>query len=72
MEITLESAQKAGTLVTYNYAFTDEELAIALQTTRLVLAYFEGRGRERYYLITRILEEDIRTLERFVEGRKCQ
>lgn len=43
MQITEEEAKIAGKLAD-NISWTDKELALVIKTTKLVIAYMEGRG----------------------------
>jgi len=66
--MTVEQMHKGGE-ITQQMSFTDEELAQALKTTQLALAYLEGKG-QGWSLAVVPLRHEVEQFERFVAARK--
>lgn len=66
--MTTEEMERGGRVSNY-LQFTDEELSLAIKTTRLALAFLIGRGAF-FGLATSKLASELTQLECFWENRK--
>lgn len=68
MQITTEEARRAG-VISRQFAWTDEELALVISTTELTVAFLEGRGSE-WHLALSPLRQELSQLKSFAAARQ--
>ncbi|MBW2561413.1 MAG: hypothetical protein JRE40_11240 [Deltaproteobacteria bacterium] len=68
MQITEAEARRAGE-ISQKFALSDKELALLVKSTKIVVAFLEGKG-QGWSLALSPLRQELEKLEGFVRARK--